>query len=50
MQVKAATIQEATGKENTEEEMLNVVINDFSNMAEEPKETIGLAQKERRFS
>lgn len=44
--LKAATVKEATGKEKTEEDMLQSVIADFSNVSEELKETISLAEKE----
>ncbi|WML47239.1 DNA starvation/stationary phase protection protein [Neobacillus sp. PS3-34] len=41
-----ATIKEATGKEAKEEEMVQAVVDDFSQMIGEIKETISLAEEE----
>ncbi|MDP4163509.1 MAG: Dps family protein [Bacillota bacterium] len=41
-----ATIKEASGNEKTENQMVQTTVNDFSQMMEEIKETISLAEEE----
>ncbi|MDP4163100.1 MAG: ferritin-like domain-containing protein, partial [Bacillota bacterium] len=41
-----ATIKEASGNEKTENQMVQTTVNDFSQMMEEIKETISLAEDE----